>query len=200
MSQKNQRTACSPLPWEDVLRLIDDLKRNGEPRFALLVGIGAFTGLRISDILAIHWKQILNADILDVREKKTSKLRRIYLNPKLQELIAYCYELLKAKNLSATALEQLVFLNRFGTKAISVQYVDRMLPQFLKKSNIEIRNTGTGTHLLRKSFARQVFRMHESSSFALVLISDILGHQTLKTTRAYIGLQSEQFQKAYNML
>src|SRR5690625_4410406 len=47
---------------------------------------GLYTALRISDILRIRVKYVRN-DYLNIREKKTSKLRRVYLHPELIRLL-----------------------------------------------------------------------------------------------------------------
>jgi integrase len=195
MSKKNQLTACSPLPWSQIIKLINDLKKNKNYRFALLIALGAYSGLRISDILKLRWTQIINSEILDLQEKKTGKIRRIYLNQNLQKIIGFVYKKMKDKNSDITALENYVFLNRFKTKAISIQYVDRMLPVLLFQSGIKCENTGS--HLLRKSFGKKIFENNGSSESSLILLSDLFNHSSIKITRKYIGLEAQQFQAAY---
>jgi integrase len=60
--------------WDDFKSLIGKLERDREYRFYLLITIGVFTGLRISDLLQHRFSQIENTEILTVQEKKT-KLR-----------------------------------------------------------------------------------------------------------------------------
>ena len=49
-----------------------------------LIALGCFTGLRISDILALRWNQILDAEEFTITEIKTGKQdvykRQLYLN------------------------------------------------------------------------------------------------------------------------
>jgi len=197
MSKKNQCTTCNPLSWSEILKLIDDLKQNENYRFAVLVGLGAYAGLRISDVLKLRWKEILNAEVLILQEKKTEKTRRIYLNQNLQKLISCAYKQMKLKNPDTVVPENYVFLNRFKVKPISIQYVDRMLPVFLLQSRIKCSNSGTGTHILRKSFAKRVYDNGGCSEASLILLSEMFNHSTIKITRKYIGLVEKEFQSAY---
>ncbi|MBL0065771.1 MAG: hypothetical protein IPP38_12330 [Bacteroidetes bacterium] len=73
MAKKNQMTTCSALEWADALKLIEYLKATEEYRFTWLAGFGFYSGLRISDILSLRWNQILNCQVLDVREREDEK-------------------------------------------------------------------------------------------------------------------------------
>lgn len=74
MSLKYSSTTADYLVWSDAMNLIRKLAKDENYRISLLVALGCFTGLRISDILALHWKQILNISeftvITPVRDKK----------------------------------------------------------------------------------------------------------------------------------
>ena len=59
---------------------------------SLLIALGCFTGLRISDILALTWEQILSTEEFTITEKKTGKRRALRLNTQLQQHIQECYE------------------------------------------------------------------------------------------------------------
>ncbi|HKR06404.1 MAG TPA: tyrosine-type recombinase/integrase [Bacteroidia bacterium] len=197
MARKNQLTACSPLPWSQTIKLIETLKENGDYRFSLLIALGIYAGLRISDMLNLRWNQIINSDILDLQERKTGKIRRVYLNENLQKLIRLCYKKITEKN-PIVISDSLVFINRFNAKVISVQYVDRKLAILFKQNQIFCRNYGS--HSLRKTFGKQVFEMHGSTEASLILLSDLFNHASTKTTRRYIGLEQEKFQQAYMSL
>ena len=66
------------------MNLIRKLAKDGNYKMSLLIALGCFTGLRISDILALRWEQILNTDEFTITEKKTGKRRTLRLNPQLQ--------------------------------------------------------------------------------------------------------------------
>ena len=77
MSLKYSSTTADYLVWSDAMNLIRKLAKDGNYKISLLIALGCFTGLRISDILSLHWQQILNTSEFTVIEKKTNKVRTI---------------------------------------------------------------------------------------------------------------------------
>ena len=63
MSQKYSKTTADYLVWSDAMNLIRKLAKDGNYKMSLLVAIGCFSGLRISDILALRWVQILGVRV-----------------------------------------------------------------------------------------------------------------------------------------
>ena len=92
MSQKYSTTTADFLVWSDAMNLIRKLAKDNNYKMSLLIALGCFTGLRISDILALRWNQILGVDEFAIIEKKTGKKRTLRLNPQLQKHIQECYE------------------------------------------------------------------------------------------------------------
>jgi integrase len=80
MSLKGQRTTTTSMDWGDFKSLIGKLERDGEFKFCLLITIGVFTGLRISDLLQLKFHQFEKTEILTIQEQKTQKTRRIKIN------------------------------------------------------------------------------------------------------------------------
>ena len=70
MSLKYSSTTADYLRWDEAMNLIRKLAKDNNHKMSLLVALGCFTGLRISDILALRWKQILDTDEFPVIEKK----------------------------------------------------------------------------------------------------------------------------------
>ena len=87
MSLKYSTTTADYLIWSDAMNLIRKLAKDGNYKISLLIALGCFTGLRISDILSLRWKQILDTSEFTVTEKKTGKQRAIRLNSQLQQHI-----------------------------------------------------------------------------------------------------------------
>ena len=71
MSQKYSKTTADYLVWSDAMNLIRKLAKDGNYKMSLLVAIGCFSGLRISDILALRWSQILSVSEFTIIERKT---------------------------------------------------------------------------------------------------------------------------------
>ena len=64
MALLGQKTTADFIEWDKLLNLILKLERDGDFKFALLLAIGSYTGLRISDILSLRWSDILDTDLL----------------------------------------------------------------------------------------------------------------------------------------
>ena len=72
MSLKYSSTTADYLQWSEAMNLIRKLARDSNYKMSLLVALGCFTGLRISDILALRWNQILDAEeftIIEIKKK-----------------------------------------------------------------------------------------------------------------------------------
>ena len=79
MSARNSHTTADVLPWDSAISLIHRLYKDGDYRFSLLIATGIFCGLRITDIRAFRWNDLMGADVIEVIEHKTKKHRQIKL-------------------------------------------------------------------------------------------------------------------------
>ena len=77
MGLKYSNTTADFLQWDEAMNLIRKLFKDGNYNMSLLVALGCFFGLRISDILALRWNQILNVSEFTIIEHKTGKKRTI---------------------------------------------------------------------------------------------------------------------------
>ena len=89
MSLANTKTECSGIEWNSLLGLLVQLKKANRYREYLLIGTGAYLGLRASDLLDLRWSDVLNKDEVTITEKKTGKTRRISINSSLNEILIY---------------------------------------------------------------------------------------------------------------
>ena len=95
MSLKYSNTTADFLQWDEAMNLIRKLAKDGNYKMSLLIALGCFTGLRISDILSLRWNQILDTDEFTIIEHKTKKKRTIRVNLQLRKHIRDCYEHIK---------------------------------------------------------------------------------------------------------
>ena len=193
MSQKYSCTTADYLVWSDAMNLIRKLAKDENYKMSLLVALGCFTGLRISDILALRWNQILGVDEFTIVEKKTGKQRTIRLNPQLQEHIQECYEHIQPIGVKAPIL-----VSQKGT-IFTIQAINRILKDIKKKYKVKIKNFSC--HSLRKTFGRQVYNMNsENSELALVKLMELFNHSSIAITKRYLGLRQEEILQTYDCL
>lgn len=193
MSLKYSNTTADYLQWDEAMNLIRKLFKNGEYKMSLLVALGCFTGLRISDILALRWKQILNVSEFVVTEKKTGKLRTLRLNPQLQQHIVECYV-----QISPIGENAPILVSQKGT-IFTIQRINIILKEIKRRYHLRVGNFSC--HSLRKTFGRQVYNMNgENSELALVKLMDLFNHSSVSMTKRYLGLRQEEILETYDCL
>ena len=175
------------------MNLIRKLARDSNYKMSLLIALGCFTGLRISDILALRWNQILDAEEFTIIEIKTGKQRTIRINMQLQQHIRDCYEHINPVGINAPVL-----ISQKGT-VYTVQRINVMLKEIKKKYRLHIGNFSC--HSLRKTFGRQVYNMNnDNSELALVKLMELFNHSSVSITKRYLGLRQEELLNTYDCL
>lgn len=193
MSARNSHTTADVLPWDSAISLIHRLYKDGDYRFSLLIATGIFCGLRITDIRAFRWNDLMEADVIDVIEHKTKKHRQIKLNHDYMKHVKDCYEALNIKNPNEHC-----FLTQKQT-VISIQWINRRFKEIKTKYRVPIKNFSS--HSLRKCFSRRIFDMSgDDKTMSLILLADTLGHSSTNITKRYIGLKTEQILSTYDLL
>ena len=193
MSLKYSNTTADYLVWSEAMNLIRKLAKDENYKMSLLVALGCFTGLRISDILTLRWNQILGVDEFTIIEKKTGKQRTLRLNPQLQKHIQESYEHIKTIGVKAPIL-----VSQKGT-TFTIQAINRKLKDIKKQYKVKIKNFSC--HSLRKTFGRQVYNMNsENSELALVKLMELFNHSSVAITKRYLGLRQEEILETYDVL
>lgn len=162
----------------DVWSIVGQLK--GKPdKYTLLLHLGIFTGLRVSDLLSIRVRDI-KTGVLTITEQKTRKtrcidLRRTYYSiPMLDYLEAYIFRYKLREG------HFLVFSRpNKKTKALSRVQAWRILKGAADRAWRE----SFGPHSLRKTFAIRVY--HESGK-DFQAVQRELGHDSGWTTMRYL--------------
>ena len=175
------------------MNLIRKLAKDKNYKMSLLVALSCFTGLRISDILALRFSQILGVSEFTIIEKKTGKKRTIRLNPKLQKHIQECY-----KQINPIGVNAPILVSQKGT-TFTVQSINRLLKQIKTKYNVKIKNFSC--HSFRKTFGRQVYNMNsDNSEFALVKLMELFNHSSIMTTKRYLAIRQQELLETYDCL
>ena len=194
MSLLGQKTTTTSMDWDDFKSLIGKLERDGEYKFCLLVTIGVFTGLRISDLLKLRFNQFENTDILTIEEQKTKKTRRIKINTDLRQIV----ERIRGR-MVVTDTTQFIFLNKYGTKPIDKSYVNVKLKEILKRYNIVLEGNAS-SHLFRKTLGNRVLKLNNYSNESVILLMELFSHSSPMTTRRYLGIREKEILDVYDSL
>jgi integrase len=200
-------TETAPLKWQEAQTLLKCLKADGKHETRLMLTLGFYTGLRISDILRLTWGDIYQKKEIVLQERKTGKTRKMQVNPDLAEIIEAAALNLhpaqggrQSKGAAAGRIDPaaLIFTSKKGPaigQPLTVVGANLRIKQTFAEYGIKTQNASS--HCLRKTFARRVYEVNHQSEAALILLSQILNHDGPATTRRYIGLTAEVVAEAY---
>ena len=194
MSLPGQRTTTTSMDWDDFKSLISKLERDKEYKFCLLIAIGVFTGLRISDLLKLRFNQFVDTDILTIQEQKTKKTRRIKINTDLKQIV----ERIKGK-IVVTDTDQYIFVNKYGTKSIDKSYVNVKLKEILKQYGIVLEGNAS-SHLFRKTLGNRVLRLNNYSNESVILLMELFSHSSPAMTKKYLGIREREILDVYDSI
>ncbi len=193
MSLKGQKTTTTSLNWDDFKSLISKLERDQEYKFCLLITIGVFTGLRISDILPLKFCQFVDdAEILTITEQKTKKYRRIKINTDLRGIVSRVRE-----KMGVMESDTPIFLNRFGTKPIDKSYVNVKLKQIFREYDIHLEGN-ISSHLFRKTLGNRVLKLNNYSNESVILLMELFNHSSPAITKKYLGIREKEIHDVYD--
>lgn len=151
--------------------------KNGN-RDLLILKIGIYTGLRISDILNLKVSDVKNKVITDIIEIKTKKKRQLVLRQITNDIIIYLDEYHDSKS------EWLFYSPTNNLNQLSShQYY-----KILKKVGDMLGLDYIGTHTLRKTFAYHYYQ----KTHDLTTLMKILNHSSQSVTLRYIDLEQEE--------
>jgi integrase len=194
MSLKGSTTTTTYLEWNDFISLNTRLEKDENYKFCLLISIGVFTGLRMSDLLILKYSDLLNSETFYIKEKKTQKQRSIKVNKDLKEIVSRIVQKSKVND-----LEQLIFINKYGTKSIDKSYVNVKIKEIIKLYRIRLEGN-VSTHTFRKTLGRRVMEVNNYSNESLILLMDLFGHSSMSITKRYIGIREQEIHNVYDSL
>ena len=160
------------------------LLRDGKLTYYFAIRIMATTGVRISELLRIRIEDIVRGQF-DLYSKG-DKIRRIYFPQNVQET---CLLWLQNENRTSGSL----FLNRFG-KPITTNGVRDQLKVFALRYHLD--PSVVHPHAFRHLFAKKFIEKCDD----IALLSDILGHESIETTRIYLHKSSTEQQNLFNQI
>jgi integrase len=194
MSLLNQKTTTTSMEWDQFKSLISKLERDGEYKFCLLISVGVFTGLRVSDLLQLKFNQFIGTEFLNIIEKKTKKDRRIKINSDLKDIV----ERIKLK-MNVIDDDQFIFVNKYGTKPIDKSYVNVKLKELLNKYDIHLEGN-VSSHMFRKTLGNRALKLNNYSNESIILLMELFNHSSPITTKRYLGVRNSEIESIYDSL
>jgi integrase len=191
MAKQGVSTRSESLEYDDFLRLLSCLRADGEYRWELFCFLSYIFALRISDVLNLKWKSLLDREFCVVEEIKTGKTRRIAMDTKTQAKVMELYGLM-----NNPPEEEYVFFNRITGKVYTSQYINKKLKEFKVRYGLHIKNFSS--HTFRKTFGRRIYELHDKSDHSIVLVNRALKHKTIETTIIYLGIKENEVNKLYH--
>jgi integrase len=183
---KTMIKAAEHLEEVEINRLLKYLFQKKKWKYYLLVRLGISTALRYSDLSRITWRDILHQDNLELKERKTGKIRQIPIQKELADTLSIVYRTLDEPNLNNPVID------------LHIRTVNKQLKVYAKQSGIT-RPVRLSSHSLRKSFSRAVWNKHGRSEEALIKLSHLLNHSSTSITRIYLSITKEEVDDLYDM-
>ncbi len=164
---------------EEIQKMQDSLLRHCGYRDYFLFLFGINTGLRISDILPLRVKDVRDKTQIIVTEKKTKKVRAIYINEILKVEID--------KYTTSMQFDEFLFASKKGNSHITPTQAYRRLQKGAEIAGIE----NTATHSLRKTFGYHHYKKHGD----LAILQQFFSHASTSITKQYIGITQDEILK-----
>ena len=193
MSQKNSFTTADPIEWNEAVNLVRHLYRDGNYTMSMFIGLGIFTGLRVSDIKRISWRMVLEGDGFEIIEQKTGKRREIRMNRGFQQHAKDCFNALQIKDMDQPCL----ISKKHGV--YSTQRLNVLLKEIKDKYKVKCKYCSC--HSLRKTYGLKIYTSsNENASVALATLSSLYNHASVNVTMKYLNITREKLLATYDLL
>ncbi|MFC1692639.1 tyrosine-type recombinase/integrase [Candidatus Latescibacterota bacterium] len=185
--QKGSTIRVDPIIKLDDIAKIKDLLKNNYRNYCLFI-LGINTNLRAIDLCQIKVEQVRDLDVndeIELRERKTKKIRRITLN---ESCIKAIHELLNSRHYQD---DQPLILSQRGNNALKTSAVNGLVKQWCKKIGLK---GNYGSHTLRKTWG---YHQHHTFKTPLPLLMDLFNHSSQRQTLDYLCIQPEEKKAVY---
>lgn len=205
MKFKREQTERTYLEIDEI-RKIQDLKiKLQSPLYDAreLFLFECYTGIRISDILTLKWRNVTNKNIT-IRMRKTEKELTVPLHDQIKAILEkrrkiiennggqilpdnYVFNVLKVDVDNVTAQDT---LNAISS---ATAIINKQLKRIAEKVGIE---KNLSTHVGRHSFATMLV----TGDVNLTVIKELLGHSDVKVTQVYAQVTPQKKEEAIEIL
>jgi integrase len=171
-----------------VRKMAEYCLKGGSRRNYVLITLGVYTALRISDLLPLTWGSVYDFErkkfkkYLEVTEKKTGKRRAILLNGFILDILkGYFHSLLPDKR---GAKAHIFTNNRRQAAPISRVQAWKIVRQAAEAVGVE---GHISCHSLRKTFGYHAWQ----KNVPVAVIMDVFNHSSFTVTRRYLGIDQD---------
>ncbi|MCI2257104.1 site-specific integrase [Domibacillus sp. PGB-M46] len=176
MAANQGQNTVDPIRDPEQIRAMKEYLLHQSYRDYFLFTFGINSGLRISDIIGLRVMDVRNTDYLRIKEKKTSKVRKIRMTGALkQEIEKYTRQM---------ADSDLLFPSRKGKGPIGRETAWRVVNSAARACDI---GGSIGTHTMRKTFGYHFYQQTKD----VAMLQQIFGHSAPSVTLRYIGINDE---------
>ncbi|MFW6029571.1 MAG: tyrosine-type recombinase/integrase [Halanaerobiales bacterium] len=165
---------------EKINQMKGELLKSGLRNY-LLFQLGINTGFRVSDLLRLKVEDVRGKTHIKIKEKKTGKRKKAFINSRLKEDIDRF-----THNLND---EEYLFQSQKGSnKPITRVQAYRVL----RNAAETIRLENIGTHTLRKTFGYHHYKTHKD----VALLQELFNHAAPSVTLKYIGINQDMMDQS----
>jgi len=164
-------------------------RSRGEFRNYVLIILGAYTALRIGDLLQLHWTDVYNEERQQFRsritliEQKTGKHKEIALNEQAIRALNIYFPYRKGTY---------IFASRNGAERPITR---TQAWRIIHEAASAVGATGhISCHSLRKTWG---YHAWASGKVSPVVIMDIYNHSNYEVTKRYLGVAQDDLDRAY---
>lgn len=185
-SPKAKKSLPKYLTLDESLELLRSIDGPNRQRDYCIITFFLNCGLRLSEIVSLNCKDIRPDKSMKVTGKG-NKERIVYLNDSCMK--AY-YDYMKVRPTEGIIDKNALFISR-NKKRISPKTVQHIVYSLLDKAGLGDR--GFSVHKLRHTAATL---MYQHGNADVLLLKEMLGHESLSTTQIYTHVVDDQLRKA----
>lgn len=175
---------------DEIERLLNcvDISNSIGKRDYLILSLLVYLGLRISDVIDLKLSDInWNLNTINIIQQKTQSTLTLPLIDEVKyPLLDYLKNARKNVNNDYIFITNYAPIGRYNSKSFQ-----SMVTKYMDKANIDYSNKHHGTHSLRHSLASNLLK----ENIPITTISSVLGHSTIKTTRQYLTIDTNNLKE-----